>query len=78
MEEDSPNIDLDMVDRSNILQMFAVTEFTSPHTDKSASITNPTSVTTFKGSPAMVDNDQGHHRRLHAIPGKEPFPGNSA
>lgn len=58
MEKDFANIDLDVVEssfRSNILQMFGITKFALPHMEKGASIINTTSVTTFKGSPAMVD-----------------------
>lgn len=58
MEKDFANINLDIVEstfRSNILQMFAITKFALPHLQKGASIINTTSVTTFKGSPAMVD-----------------------
>ncbi|KAI0071064.1 general stress protein 39 [Panus rudis PR-1116 ss-1] len=58
MEKDFANIDLDNVEsvfKSNILQMFAITKFALPHMSKGASIINTTSVTTFKGSPAMVD-----------------------
>lgn len=58
MEPDFTKIDLDSVEstfRSNILQMFAITKFALPHMSKGSSIINTTSVTTFKGSPAMVD-----------------------
>lgn len=58
MEPDFTMIDLDSVEstfRSNIIQMFAITKFALPHMEKGASIINTTSVTTFKGSPAMVD-----------------------
>ena len=58
IEKDFANIDLDLVEstfRSNILQMFGVTKYALPHLQKGASIINTTSVTTFKGSPAMVD-----------------------
>jgi NAD(P)-dependent dehydrogenase (short-subunit alcohol dehydrogenase family) len=58
MEKDFANIDLDIVEstfKSNILQMFAITKFALSHMQKGASIINTTSVTTFKGSPAMVD-----------------------
>ena len=58
MEKDFANIDLDVVEstfKSNILQMFGVTKFALPHLERGASIINTTSVTTFKGSPAMVD-----------------------
>ncbi|KAK7685513.1 hypothetical protein QCA50_011378 [Cerrena zonata] len=58
MEKDFANINLDVVEssfRSNILQMFAITKFALPYMEKGASIINMTSVTTFKGSPAMVD-----------------------
>jgi len=40
---------------SNILQMFAMTKFALPHMKSGATIINTTSVTAFKGSPAMVD-----------------------
>ncbi|KAI0686032.1 general stress protein 39 [Cytidiella melzeri] len=58
MQPDFSKIDLDSVEsvfKSNIIQMFAVTKFALPHMKKGASIINTTSVTTFKGSPAMVD-----------------------
>lgn len=58
MEKDFANINLDNVEstfRSNILQMFAITKFALPHMGKGASIINTTSVTTFRGSAAMVD-----------------------
>jgi NAD(P)-dependent dehydrogenase (short-subunit alcohol dehydrogenase family) len=58
MQPDFSKIDLDSVEsvfRSNILQMFGITKFALPHMRKGASIINTTSVTTFKGSPAMVD-----------------------
>ncbi|PSS37493.1 hypothetical protein EW026_g2095 [Hermanssonia centrifuga] len=58
MEKDFSNINLDIVEssfKSNILQMFAITKFALPHMHKGASIINTTSVTTFKGSPSMVD-----------------------
>ena len=58
MEKDFANINLDTVEssfKSNILQMFAITKFALPYMEKGASIINTTSVTTFKGSPAMID-----------------------
>ncbi|GJE85374.1 oxidoreductase [Phanerochaete sordida] len=58
VEKDFANIDLDLVEstfRSNILQMFGITKYALPHLGKGAAIINTTSVTTFKGSPAMVD-----------------------
>ncbi|KIP07234.1 hypothetical protein PHLGIDRAFT_24159 [Phlebiopsis gigantea 11061_1 CR5-6] len=58
MEKDFANIDLDLVEstlRSNILQMFGVTKYALPHLKKGVSVIDTTSVTTFKGSPAMVD-----------------------
>ncbi|KAI0783774.1 general stress protein 39 [Abortiporus biennis] len=58
MEPDFSKIDLDSVEsvfRSNILQMFAITKFSLPYMEKGSSIINTTSVTTFKGSPGMVD-----------------------
>lgn len=57
MEKDFANIDLDLVEstRSNILQMFGVTKYALPCLQKGASVIDTTSVTTFKGSPAMVD-----------------------
>ncbi|KAH9836150.1 general stress protein 39 [Rhodofomes roseus] len=56
--KDFADIDLDSVEstfRSNILQMFAVTKFALPHLPRGSSIINTTSVTTFRGSPSMVD-----------------------
>ncbi|KAH9932858.1 general stress protein 39 [Fomitopsis serialis] len=58
IEPDFASIDLDSVEstfRSNILQMFAVTKFALPHLERGSSIINTTSVTTFRGSPTMVD-----------------------
>jgi len=58
IESDFASIDLDTVEstfRSNILQMFAVTKFALPHLERGGSIINTTSVTTFRGSPTMVD-----------------------
>ena len=58
IEKDFAKIDLDVVEscfRTNILQMFAITKFALPYMTKGGSIINTTSVTTFKGSPAMVD-----------------------
>ncbi|KAH8082810.1 general stress protein 39 [Cristinia sonorae] len=58
MEKDFANIDLDSVEstfKTNILQMFAITKYALPHMEKGSSIINTTSVTTFRGSPSMVD-----------------------
>ncbi|KAJ3557503.1 hypothetical protein NM688_g1446 [Phlebia brevispora] len=58
LEKDFANIDLDNVEstfKSNILQMFAITKFALPYMQKGSTIINTTSVTTFKGSPSMVD-----------------------
>jgi NAD(P)-dependent dehydrogenase (short-subunit alcohol dehydrogenase family) len=58
LEPDFAKINLDTVEsvfKSNILQMFAITKFALPHMEKGSSIINTTSVTTFQGSPSMVD-----------------------
>ncbi|KAJ3474842.1 hypothetical protein NLI96_g12221 [Meripilus lineatus] len=58
LEEDFVKIDLDTVEsvfKTNILQMFAITKFSVPYMKKGSSIINTTSVTTYQGSPAMVD-----------------------
>lgn len=58
VEPDFARIDLDAVEstfRTNILQMFALTKFALPHMHRGASVINTTSVTTFRGSPSMVD-----------------------
>ena len=41
--------------RTNILQMIALTKFAVPHLKKGSSIINTTSVTAYRGSPAMID-----------------------
>jgi NAD(P)-dependent dehydrogenase (short-subunit alcohol dehydrogenase family) len=45
---------------SNILQMFAVTKFALPHMKRGAAIINTTSVTGYKGSPAMGASHRSH------------------
>ncbi|EMD32227.1 hypothetical protein CERSUDRAFT_144022 [Gelatoporia subvermispora B] len=58
IQKDFAETDLDVTEstfRSNILQMFAVTKFALPHMPKGSSIINTTSVTTFRGSPSMID-----------------------
>jgi NAD(P)-dependent dehydrogenase (short-subunit alcohol dehydrogenase family) len=56
MEKEFENIDLENVKstfQSNIIQMFAVTKFALPHMKRGASIINSTSITAYKGSPAL-------------------------
>jgi NAD(P)-dependent dehydrogenase (short-subunit alcohol dehydrogenase family) len=56
MESQFENIDLENVKstfQSNIIQMFAVTKFALPHMKRGASIINSTSITAYKGSPAL-------------------------
>ncbi|WWC88755.1 uncharacterized protein L201_003668 [Kwoniella dendrophila CBS 6074] len=58
MCKDLADIDLENVEstfRSNIMGMFALTKFALPHLKRGASIINSSSVTAFKGSPAMMD-----------------------
>ncbi len=58
LEKDFSKINLDTVEsifKTNILQMFAITKFALEYMEKGSSTINTTSVTTFKGSPAMVD-----------------------
>lgn len=58
MSKTLEEIDLENVEstfRSNILAMFAVTKFALPHMKRGGSIIQTSSVTAFKGSPAMLD-----------------------
>jgi len=58
MCKDFAEIDLDNVEktfRTNILQMIAMTKFAVPHLKKGSKIINTSSVTAFRGSPALVD-----------------------
>ncbi|WVF69364.1 hypothetical protein IAT40_004140 [Kwoniella sp. CBS 6097] len=58
MSQDLAEIDLKNVEstfRSNILGMFALTKYSLPHLKRGSSIINSSSVTAFKGSPAMTD-----------------------
>ncbi|ODQ54939.1 general stress protein 39 [Saitoella complicata NRRL Y-17804] len=58
MVEDLADIDLDVVEgtfKTNIIQMIALAKFALPHLSKGDSIINTTSVTAYRGSPAMVD-----------------------
>ncbi|KAL7423254.1 hypothetical protein Q5752_002554 [Cryptotrichosporon argae] len=58
MEQKVEDIDLEQVEstfRSNILQMFAITKFAVPHMKRGSAIINTTSVTAWKGSPALLD-----------------------
>lgn len=41
--------------RTNVLQMIALTKFAVPHLKRGSSIINTTSVTAYRGSPALVD-----------------------
>lgn len=57
-EPDITQISLDQVAatfESNILQMIALAKFAVPHLTEGDCIINSTSVTAFRGSPAMVD-----------------------
>lgn len=69
LEKDFTKFDLDVVEssfKSNILQMFGITKFALPYMAKGSSITNTTSVTTFKGSPSLID-----YTGLHQISGSK-------
>ncbi|WVQ96864.1 hypothetical protein IAU59_003971 [Kwoniella sp. CBS 9459] len=58
MCKDLADIELTNVEstfRSNILGMFALTKYALPHLKRGSSIINSSSVTAFKGSPAMMD-----------------------
>jgi NAD(P)-dependent dehydrogenase (short-subunit alcohol dehydrogenase family) len=68
--KDFEEIDLETVEktfRTNILSMFALTKYALPHLKKGSSIINTTSVTAYRGSPAMVDysSTKGKHIRNH-------------
>jgi len=57
-EKDFTKMDMEKVEstfKSNILGMFALTKYALPHIPRGGSIINTTSVTAYKGSPAMVD-----------------------
>ncbi|KAJ9120192.1 hypothetical protein QFC22_003092 [Naganishia vaughanmartiniae] len=58
MCEDIADIDLKNVEstfQSNIVAMIAMAKYAVPHMKRGSTIVNSTSVTAFKGSPAMVD-----------------------
>ncbi|KAJ9103876.1 hypothetical protein QFC21_002338 [Naganishia friedmannii] len=58
MCEDIADIDLKNVEstfQSNIVAMIAMTKYAVPHMKRGSTIVNSTSVTAFKGSPAMLD-----------------------
>ncbi|KAI0935066.1 hypothetical protein AcW1_009345 [Taiwanofungus camphoratus] len=58
LQSDFARIDLAAVERlfrSNVIQMFGITKHALPYMPRGSSITNTTSITTFKGSLSLVD-----------------------